>query len=441
MKHIAFYIANKNIVSVDCRNLLKGNPGIGGTEYLILLAATQLSQRNNGIKVTLFVQENFLYELDVHTIKSTDLLDAVSMAGNLGMDYLSFMYHPLYKEIDKVPYLSCINGLKLLPWCHNFARFKDLDFLADNRNVGQIITVGREQKDIYRDHRAFNKTSYIYNCVNTDCVQKYEVNKHPFKKRAHVVTYIGSLIPMKSFHCLAKAWPKVLKAIPDAELYVIGTGRLYSRNEKLGKWGIAENNYESYFMKYLTHEGEIMSSVHFLGLMGEEKNSVLLKTKVGVPNPIGSAETFCLSAVEMQLMGAKVVACKACGYMDTFLNCLFAKSKKQLASSIIRALRSSDSEYEKTIAYIQNNFSQEHFFNDWENLVLNGYIKQDDSLVHPNYRMKIVKEKLRKAKNKYPILNRIPALESFKSYVEKRIIERFIYKFHLKCYNRFDFVN
>lgn len=441
MKHVAFYLANKNIVSVDCRNLLKGNPGIGGTEYLILLAATQLSKRNNGIQVTLFVQENFLYELNVHTVIVQDLVEAVSLAGNLGMDYLSFMYHPLYHEADKLPYLSCVKGLKLLPWCHNFARFKDLNFLADNLNVGQIITVGREQKDIYRDHRAFNKTSYIYNCVNTECVEKYDVKHHPFKDREHVVTYIGSLTPMKSFHCLAKAWPKVLKEIPDAELYVIGSGTLYSRNEILGKWGIAESNYENYFMKYLTLDGKIIPSVHFMGLMGEEKNGILLKTKVGVPNPIGSAETFCLSAVEMQLMGAKVVACKACGYMDTFKNCLFAKSKKDLATSIIQALKSDDSQYEAAIAFIQNNFSQEHFLSDWESLIMKGYINQDNDLVHPYYRMKFLKEKLRKLKDKHPILNNIPSIESFKSYLEKRIIERCIYKFHLRYYNRFDFVN
>lgn len=441
MKHIAFYIANKNIASVDCRSLMTGNPGIGGSEYLILLAATQLSERNNGIKVTLYVQADFMFKLNVHTEIAENLLQAVSLASESNIDYLSFMYHPLYEESAKRPYLSCRNGLKLMPWCHNFARFIDLDFLADNENVQQIISVGREQKDIYRDHRAFEKTSYIYNCVNTDCVSKYKVKSYPFNSRENIVTYIGSLTPMKSFHCLAKAWPRVVKEIPDAQLYVIGTGSLYSRNEKLGKWGLAESCYENYFMKYLTQNGEIMSSVHFMGLMGDKKNEILLKTKVGVPNPLGSAETFCLSAVEMQLMGAKVVACKACGYMDTFKNYLFAKNKRNLAQTIIHALKTDESQYEKAFSYIQCTFSQQHFFTDWELLIKNGYIDQNNDLVNKNYRMKYIKDVLRKIKKKYPSLNRIPSIESFKSYFEKRILERFIYKFHIKCYDRFDFVN
>lgn len=41
---IAIYINNSNISNVDCSDLTKGNPGIGGTEYCILLLA-QLYKR------------------------------------------------------------------------------------------------------------------------------------------------------------------------------------------------------------------------------------------------------------------------------------------------------------------------------------------------------------------------------------------------------------
>ena len=32
---IAFYLPNKKFKEVDCHNLEEGNPGIGGTEYII----------------------------------------------------------------------------------------------------------------------------------------------------------------------------------------------------------------------------------------------------------------------------------------------------------------------------------------------------------------------------------------------------------------------
>lgn len=64
------------------------------------------------------------------------------------------------------------------------------------------------------------------------------------------------------------------------------------------------------FMPHLLDEkGNILQSVTFWGKLGNEKYEILKRTKVGIANP-GGYETFCISAVEMQLYGAKVVSCK-----------------------------------------------------------------------------------------------------------------------------------
>lgn len=39
---IAFWLNNKGFKDVDCSNVLKGNPGIGGSEYSALLIAESL---------------------------------------------------------------------------------------------------------------------------------------------------------------------------------------------------------------------------------------------------------------------------------------------------------------------------------------------------------------------------------------------------------------
>ena len=63
---------------------------------------------------------------------------------------------------------------------------------------------------------------------------------------------------------------------------------MYNKNTKLGKWGIAEENYEKVFMPYLLDKnGKILSSVTFYGKTVNEKYEILGKTKVGVPNPGG----------------------------------------------------------------------------------------------------------------------------------------------------------
>ena len=88
------------------------------------------------------------------------------------------------------------------------------------------------------DDDVITKTSYIYNMV--DC-KKLQIRETKFQKE---VTYIGSLIREKGFHVLAKAWKDVLKEVPDAKLNVIGSGKLYNRGSQLGKYGIADKEYE-----------------------------------------------------------------------------------------------------------------------------------------------------------------------------------------------------
>ena len=74
-------------------------------------------------------------------------------------------------------------------------------------------------------------------------------------------------------------------------------------------------------MPYLTDAaGNILPSVHFLGLLGEEKEEVFQQTAVGVVNPTAQTETFCISAVEMELCGVPVVSRKKWGLLDTIKN-------------------------------------------------------------------------------------------------------------------------
>ncbi|MCB6981976.1 glycosyltransferase, partial [Bacteroides uniformis] len=68
-----------------------------------------------------------------------------------------------------------------------------------------------------------------------------------FEKRNLNVAYVGSLVPAKGFDLLASAWPAVLAKVPDAQLFVVGSGKLYNRNSVLGKWNIADEKFENKF--------------------------------------------------------------------------------------------------------------------------------------------------------------------------------------------------
>lgn len=417
MKKIVFFLQNKTLDGADFTKICNGNPGVGGSEYMIVLIATLLSQRDNGISVRLLTEKDGLFPQVLEYEIVGDIASAIHRADCDGtFDYFIFKHN---REAIEHDLLHAKSKMEFIPWCHNFASHTQLKYYANNNSVASIVNVGREQMDLYRDNLAFKKSVYIFNCVDIQCLKRYDIATNPFAGRPHNVTYIGSIIPAKGLHWLAEAWEEVLRQVPDAQLYIIGSGKLYSRNAVLGPFGIAEKNYEGHLMKYLSKDGEILPCVHFMGIMGEEKNKVLLNTKVGVPNPSGESETFGISAVEMQIMGAKVTTIRCAGYIDTVKNGLLYNKKKQLATSIIKLLQSTDSDYDATIEYFDMNFSQEAVVQRWETLILNGYLPQEE-LTNSWFHLKWMKELMRIMKEKISCLYIIPDIERFYN-LRKRI--------------------
>ena len=273
--------------------------------------------------------------------------------------------------------------------------------------------------DLYRDHRIFRKATYIYNCVPVGDSREY-VHSYPYESRSNAIVYVGSLVPFKGFHILAEAWPKIKTLVPDAKLFVIGTGKLYDRNSVLGKWQIAAANYEDRFMPYLLKDGKLHPDVHFLGVMGEEKKNILIKARVGVPNPSGITETFCLSAVEMQMYGCRIATNDYPGYIDTVKNGKLFNRNGNLADTVIGLLNSSDSHYEDAIAYFEKEFSYDVVCSKWEELLKTGNIRYESKLKNPFYRLKWMKEFMRILKRIFPFLSRIPMLERIIMYIERK---------------------
>ncbi len=426
MKKVAFFLDNKAIADVDVTVPEKGNPGIGGTEYLFILVSSMLAKRDNGIQIKLWLTHKQSLPTFVPTSVVNDLPEAIQQAEAEGYD--SFV---LKHDVGVIQhnYLSAEHQIDFIVWCHVYACYWELDYYANAPAVKKIVYVGREMYDLYRDHPSFKKATYIYNCVNLEGC-KEAVAKHPFSKRQHVVTYIGSLVPFKGFHKLAEVWPWVLKEVSDAQLYVIGSGKVYHSSAVLGEYGVAESIYESFFMKYLlTEDGHVMPSVHFMGRMGTEKNHILLKTKVGVPNPTGITETFCLSAVEMQSYGATVVTMKAPGYLDTIKNGVLCSNTKELAETIVRLLRTDESSsYETAMAYFEKEFSVESALAEWERLLQD---KNQDSrklqLVNPGYRLKWLKEGIRLISAVLPMNRILPSVERVLILIERKIFRNTTY--------------
>ncbi len=423
---IGFFIDNKNIKEVDCKNIVFGNPGIGGTEYMILIISYMLSIRDNGIEVLLFSTELGIFPESMSNILCKGIKEGYLKANNLKCDYFIYKHMDRYVK-DVFSKLPSLYKTKIIPWCHNFCSYPSLRFYAKSLLVERIICVSKEQLDLYIDHAAFLKSDYIFNCLDTNppignaCMD--------LTKRKNIVTYIGSLVPEKGFLTLAKAWKHVLKEIPDAELYVIGSGKLYNRNQKLGKYGIAEAKFERKFVKYIESDNNIHPSVHFAGIMGTEKYGLLAKTKVGVPNPSGLTETFGISAVEMQLCGVKIATIKCPGFLDTVVNGKLYNKKSELAETIILQLKSSENNYGEAKRYIDKNFSIRPVLCEWESLFLDcipNKKKLHNIIISNNFRGKKIKFKLYQLKSKHNLLYKLlPSFDNLTTIDDK------IFKFKL----------
>lgn len=423
MKKVAFFIDNRSINDVDVSRIELGNPGIGGTEYLLFLIPTLLNRNDNGLDIRLYVLSEQNTAKDLNTIRVDSIENAIEEAEKDDVELF------VTKHCVENIYNNSIHsakGLKFIIWCHIFSCYWELDYYSRNASVAKVVFVSRETADLYIDHPIFAKSTYIFNCIDINgCYEA--VKSKPLQSRKNIVSYVGSIVPFKGFHVLAEAWPEVIKAVPDAELYVIGSGKLYDKSAQLGKYGIAEKQYEDFFMQFLAPDGSIPDNIHFMGKVGAEKNEILLKTKVGVPNPSGVTETFCLGAIEFQIFGSVISTGKSPGYVDTVVNGKQCRGSKSLAKSIIKQLKTTGKDnYQRTYYYIKKNFSSEIIIKDWEYLLSKDICKSDGHH-NLNYRLKWVKIPLGFLKKRIPVLSCIPPIERIILFFERKFLHRVTY--------------
>lgn len=361
--NIAFYCKNKNTSKIDCTNLLNGNPGVGGTYYAMLGVAYFLNHKaDSKHNYYVFAEsvDNLPQDINKVFVSNEDDLNTNIRRHDIRILVVNKTGAPLDDIINKVK----STNVKVVIWAHCFIPYFELGRYANYKNVARIVAVGKEQLMTFCDHRAFKKSTYIYNLCNYNLP-----TPKTFSERKNHVVYIGSIVPLKGLHLLTKAWPKILEKVPNAQLYIIGSGNLYNQNEKLGKYGIAEYFYEKKILSpILDSHKQIIPSVHFCGVMGNEKFDVLNDAKVAVPNPSGLTETFGYTAIEAQLAGCLVTTMKCPGYIDTVLgkdNTLYS-NKRDLPECVVKLLNQPDYDVSETIKEIKDKFSNDKIIHCWE---------------------------------------------------------------------------
>lgn len=365
MALVAVFVDDKGYNNIDISEPNKGNPGIGGTEYCFAMLLWALKEYTEE-KVTLFHTGDNRFPECANVEKVESVYEAIEKCAEYALDFIVFRYT---EGETKVLEILEKNNVNAIAWAHNYLMGPGAKAAADCKNVKAVVMVSHQQYDRYIDHDIIDKTKYIYNIV-----EKSEY-KDSIASLAHAVTYAGAIVRVKGFHLLAKSWKHILAEVPEAELYVIGTGALYNHNAKLGEYGIAESEYEKSFIGYLTdNEGNLLPSVHFLGRMGQEKTEIYRKTRVGIINPSARTETFGLGAVEMEACGVPVVLKNSNGYPDVVddgKTGYLVNSTAQMEKKIIKLLKDgalAEQLGNQAIHFITKKFSGEVIAKEWESL-------------------------------------------------------------------------
>ena len=367
--NVGIYIDNSRCSKIDFSHPEYGNPGSGGTEYLMASFEHYIRKYCNR-KINMFT---YAYDIDnfpddYNKFEFKEEKDAIKhFISNDGDIYITRPADT--REFEIV--LETIEKLTIptILWAHS--RIGKINKrISESNMVRRFVCVGKQQfkRLIYDKDPLIKKATYIFNGFDSE-----HIIQDNTKINIKNVVYLGCLIESKGFHLLAEVWPDLIKEIPDAKLFVIGTGQLYDHNAKLGKYGIADEEYENKFIPHLLDENKnILKSVKFLGLVGKEKSSYLQDASVGVVNPSGITENCPGTALEFQSYGIPVVSGAYEGLLDTVLHNktgLLGTSRAELFDNIKYLLQNPEiakSMGRKGIYFVKKKFNYVPIIRKWE---------------------------------------------------------------------------
>ncbi|WP_281996157.1 glycosyltransferase family 4 protein [Ruegeria faecimaris] len=311
---IGLYLENGGISGVDLSHPWRGNPGIGGTEFNFVTLAQAFADRfrSLGITPTLYANNPANLPKDIRAVQAPDCLTAVRMAESDGAT--AFLWRPTVRPdtdalTDALPDLR----LSLFVWAHNTPRLQLLRRFAESDAVAAFVPVGIEQARLIGEHPIQMKTTVISNGFHNPAFAAGNVEKD-----SDLIVYLGAMIPVKGFGVLARAWPRVVAAHPAARLAVIGSARLYRRENPVGAWGLADERFEADQIRphLAGPDGRPHPSISFLGVLGTEKIALMRRAGMGVVNPSGRGENCPGSAIEFLAAGTPVVSIAREGLLD-----------------------------------------------------------------------------------------------------------------------------
>ena len=80
-----------------------------------------------------------------------------------------------------------LGGLKLVMWAHSFMSRMQWNLYARSANVKRIVCVGNEELELYCDHKAFKKSTVIFNAFPLPSSTPFTISLLPRKEEKGVL--------------------------------------------------------------------------------------------------------------------------------------------------------------------------------------------------------------------------------------------------------------
>jgi glycosyltransferase involved in cell wall biosynthesis len=412
MRSIAFLLDDSNFHAANLADPMLGNPAIGGTEYGFVSLAHELARRKLA-KVTLITRNptnSYPATIAVAIVKDypLELRRLLNQAGPI--DCIIVRGHdtlPTAGVIDSIP-----DSIPVIAWTHNHLKSTTLSYLASREQIKRVVYVGREQCALAAGAACQSKATYIV-------PGSYDPPPSSRSKKQRAV-YLGSLVPQKGFHRLARLWPSIRGACPTAELDVIGNGGIQDPNRQMGSLGVALPSYEKLILRYLRND-PAKYGVVFHGKMGPEKYDVMGRALIGLPNPTGFTECCPASVVEMSGCGAAVVAQRQWGMCDTVVDGVtgyLCRDDREYIERVISLFKNPETARSMGVAgqrFVRDNFSHAAVCEQWARLLDEVISSAVPSTVTPLLVGRYPLRSLRTANRRL----RSPRLHAFVSFVDR----------------------
>lgn len=367
IKKIAFFVDNSRINKIDLSDPMKGNPGIGATQFLIVLIASELQKKfEDKIEVVLFCSKDGIFPENLKTFVVNNEVEAIDACEKHSIELIimrSSINPDFYKKIEE-------KKQKTIVWSHNRLWLDHVNLISKSNYILYNVCVGNNQRLELKDHSVYAKTITIFNpniLTNDNNLRKAE-------SLNNIVTYVGNIQKNRGLHILLSVWNDIRKQVPSAELHVVGGSKLYDRSLKTGDLGLGDKKYEKILKKYIFKNNKIDQSIKFHGILGEEKNLIFDKTKVGIINPYGY-ETLGLSGIEMASKGIPLVTLNKHGQSEIVFHkksgYLF-KSKKQLEEYIVKLLKDNSlNDYcsKNAVEFMNEKFNLDEVLEKWFEII------------------------------------------------------------------------